>query len=317
MVLAIVREIDQGAPARPGGPLVSTFRHTVERRFARPKLIAVDLDGTLLDERGEPHRRDVCALQAAAREGIVVTIVTGRLYSGTRASAAALGLSGPVACVDGSHVVDAVSHETLLHQGIRGAAATSLRDAIGRAGPSTFLFVEDTILHDEAGQPYLQYVQTWSRDLRRTSAVGEHELWQRASGVTAVVAVGTAAQIGDAVEEIRQSLSSSVQVTMFPVRRIANAWGLVARAKGGTKGTALLWIASYYGCDRSEVVAVGDWFNDVPMFQVAGRSFAMGHAPEGVKRAATDVVEETSSEGGGIARAVEQALDERRDGTAA
>ena len=50
----------------------------------------------------------------------------------------------------------------------------------------------------------------------------------------------------------------------------------------------------------------GDWFNDVPMFRAAGRSFAMGQAPEDVKRAASDVLKETSETGGGIARVVDE-----------
>jgi len=78
------------------------------------------------------------------------------------------------------------------------------------------------------------------------------------------------------------------------------------RAAGGTKGTALLWIAEHYGVRVEDTVCVGDWLNDLTMFSVAGRSFAMGQAPDEVKRAATDVLEETHEAGGGIARVVER-----------
>ena len=74
--------------------------------------------------------------------------------------------------------------------------------------------------------------------------------------------------------------------------------------RGGTKGSALAWIAQHHGLHIDETVCVGDWHNDVPMLSVAGRSFAMGHAPEDVKSAATDVLDETSEHGGGIARIV-------------
>jgi hypothetical protein len=52
---------------------------------------------------------------------------------------------------------------------------------------------------------------------------------------------------------------------------------------------------------------VGDWLNDLPMFQVAGRSFAMGQAPDAVKSAATDVLDATATTGGGIAEAARRA----------
>jgi hydroxymethylpyrimidine pyrophosphatase-like HAD family hydrolase len=56
------------------------------------------------------------------------------------------------------------------------------------------------------------------------------------------------------------------------------------------------------------VVVVGDWLNDLPMFEVAGRSFAMGQAPEDVKRAATDRLKADGMRGGGIAEAIRRAF---------
>ena len=52
----------------------------------------------------------------------------------------------------------------------------------------------------------------------------------------------------------------------------------------------------------------GDWFNDVPMFAWAGRSFAMGQSPHGVRSCATDVLEATSATGGGVAEAIDRWL---------
>ena len=52
----------------------------------------------------------------------------------------------------------------------------------------------------------------------------------------------------------------------------------MARAAGGTKGSALAYVAAHHGCTLDETVCVGDWLNDVSMFAVAGRSYAMGQA---------------------------------------
>ena len=57
------------------------------------RLLALDLDGTLLEAAtGRPHERDARAVRAAIAAGVRVTLVTGRLYSGTRGTAEALGL---------------------------------------------------------------------------------------------------------------------------------------------------------------------------------------------------------------------------------
>ncbi|HVJ90149.1 MAG TPA: HAD hydrolase family protein [Labilithrix sp.] len=272
------------------------------------KLLALDLDGTLLNHTGAAHEADVQAVRKLRATGVQVTILTGRLYSGTRESAALLGIDGPVGCADGSHIVNAKTDRTLLHHGIRGPAAERLRTSLERNDLVAFLFAEDAIVHDERGASYLPYMRTWSTDLRYVYRVTEHALWDSDDGMTAVVALGKEASIGRTVADIQRDTTEAVQVAMFPFRRNPEHWGMVARASGGTKGTALAWVSNHYGVDISETVCVGDWLNDVPMMTCAGRSFAMGQAPVEVKAAATDVLETSIESGGGIAEAIERAF---------
>jgi Cof subfamily protein (haloacid dehalogenase superfamily) len=280
-----------------------------------PKLLAVDLDGTLLDIRGVPHERDVRAVRAALAQGVRVSIVTGRLYSGTRAFVETLGLVGAVGCADGSHLVHAQSHATLMHHGMRGEAAELLRDAVARARLATFVFARDAIGHDAAGAPFVEYVATWSRDIRFAADAYDHELWRADDGITAVVALGARDQVTRAVEDLTRDLPTALLVAMFPVRRGTHlgTWAIVVRAAGTTKGTAIRWIADHEGVSLEETVCVGDWINDVPMFEVAGRSFAMGQAPDEVKAKASDVLPQTVEDGGGVAWAIEAAFGIRVD----
>jgi Cof subfamily protein (haloacid dehalogenase superfamily) len=286
-------------------------RSSSRLRARRYKLLAVDLDGTLLDPRGIPHEADVRALRALARTGVPVTILTGRLYSGTRAAAEAIGLTGPVGCADGSHVVRASDHVTLAHHGLVGDHAIVVRDALARNGPAAFVFADDSIVHDAQGEPFLPYVRTWSTRVRPTKLLTDHEAWLHQDGVTAVVAIGTAEQIHGVRDEVTRDLGNATTIVTFPLRRLADSWGLVARAGSRTKGTALEFMAEHHGIAREDTVAVGDWLNDLPMFSAAGRSYAMGQAPDDVKRAASFVLEETSEQGGGIARVVEEAFGVR------
>ncbi|MFO0675177.1 MAG: HAD family hydrolase [Polyangiaceae bacterium] len=271
-----------------------------------PKLLAVDLDGTLLDASGTPHARDLRALRSLRESGVPVSILTGRLYSGTRPTAEAIGIRGPVGCVDGSQLVDTSDHGTLVHHGITGSEASLLRDSLAEAKAATFVFAKDAIVHDDGGTPFLEYVRLWSKDVTHEPSVYGHGAWLDPSGVTAVVAVGSFEQISLVTNFVRASLGHALHVAMFPVRRAFTGFGLVVRAKTGTKGTALRWLAEHHGVSMAETVVVGDWLNDVPMFEVAGRAFAMGQAPDEVKAKATHVLTETSERGGGIARVVEE-----------
>jgi Cof subfamily protein (haloacid dehalogenase superfamily) len=275
------------------------------------KLLAIDLDGTLLDHRGQPGEGDIAALKKLGSRGIKLTILTGRLFSGTRDAAELIGIDGPVGCADGSHIVGVKGAKTLLHHGIRGRAASRLRASLERNDLVAFLFAEDAIVHDERGADYLPYVRTWSTDLRYAHRVTEHALWDSRNGMTAVVALGREASIGRIVADIQRDQTESMQVAMFPFRRDGEHWGMVARAAGGTKGSALEWIAEHYGVAMAETVCVGDWLNDIAMLEAAGRSFAMGQAPAEVKAAATDVLDHTIEVGGGIAEAIDRAFGGR------
>jgi hydroxymethylpyrimidine pyrophosphatase-like HAD family hydrolase len=190
-----------------------------------------------------------------------------------------------------------------------------VRDALAEARGATFVFAKDAIGHDSAGTPYVGYVSTWSSDVRIATDVFEHALWRAEEGVTAVVAVGEQAALSTAAQSLARTLPHTVFVALFPLRRGPHAgmWAIMVRAAGGTKGTAVRWIAEHEGVPMENTVCVGDWINDVPMFEVAGRSFAMGQAPDEVKSKATDILVETPTEGGGVASAIAEAFGIRAD----
>jgi Cof subfamily protein (haloacid dehalogenase superfamily) len=271
------------------------------------KLLAVDLDGTLLRRDGVVHEVDRVAIARLQAAGVPVTIATGRLYSGSRAVARVACVAGPIACVDGSHIVDARDDRGLFSRALAGAHAGSVRQIIARSGAASFLFAQDSIVHDARGEPYVDYVRSWSPKIAVVEEVTAHHFWEHEEGVHAIVAIGTERQITGAVRELRSEMSEAAVVLSFEVRRSSDMFAMVVRAAGSSKGTAIEWLAAYYGCAPSEVVAVGDWLNDVPMFKVCGRSFAMAQAPEIVKEAATDHLLAHGSRGGGIAEAIERA----------
>jgi Cof subfamily protein (haloacid dehalogenase superfamily) len=271
-----------------------------------PKLLALDLDGTLLQRDGSIHPDDRAAVARLARTGVTVSIATGRLYSGTRHVAQAVGIEGPVACVDGSHIVDTRGDARLFHAGIAGAKASLLRDVVRRHAAASFLFAQDTIVHDADGEAFAGYVRTWSPRVEVVARVMDHPFWEHDDGLLAVVAVAPEDGIRAAVAEVEERLADAAKVLWFPVHRIG-MFAMLVRAAGPTKGTAVEWIARHHGVTLADVVVVGDWLNDLPMFKVAGRSFVMGQAPETVKDAATDRLDADCFGGGGVAEAIRKA----------
>ena len=277
--------------------------------MASPTLLALDLDGTLICRDGSIHPDDLAAVAAVRDQGVGVSIVTGRLYSGVRAVAEQLGITTPVVCSDGAEIVDPLTHEVRVHRRIRGAAALALRDLLAAHELALFLMADDQIAYDGRGRPLARYVRNWTPELRRVRSVLGLPAWNDEHGISALVAVGT----GRTVQPVYELLGADERyaVDSFDIRRAPGAQydgeplrGLLVHTAGVNKGRALRDLAADQGVDMEQVVAVGDWINDIPMLRAAGRSFAMGHAEPAVAAAATDQLEAAGWSGGGVAEAV-------------
>ncbi|HZO16366.1 MAG TPA: HAD-IIB family hydrolase, partial [Polyangiaceae bacterium] len=182
-------------------------------------------------------------------------------------------------------------------------ASASLMSILAEHRPAAFVFAGDAEFHDDRGSPFLSYVKTWSREVQPLDDVIEG--WS--GPVAALVALGTETQIRASARAIGAHVD--LQAVTFEVSREGHrgVWGMVVRAAGANKATALAWIAEHHGLSLDEVVAVGDWLNDVPMLRAAGLSFAMGQAVDEVKAAADEVLDADETTGGGIAEAAERA----------
>ncbi|MBK9036029.1 MAG: HAD hydrolase family protein [Myxococcales bacterium] len=264
------------------------------------RLLALDLDGTLLRSDHTVDARDVAAIAELQAAGVTVTIATGRLHSGAVDAARACAIDGLIACVEGSHLIELSTGTTHAHHPIPDDVAARWRDAVAAHQLAGFVFDADGIHHDAAGGAYVGYVRTWSPNVR----IVDDAAWPDAP--LATVAIGDLDAVTAAHAALRPHHAWLYAVT-FAVSAYPGKHALLARAAGPTKGTALAALCDAAGCTLAEAVAIGDWVNDVPMFEVAGRSFAMGGAPDAVRAKATDVLARPAGAGGGIAEAIRRA----------
>jgi hydroxymethylpyrimidine pyrophosphatase-like HAD family hydrolase len=259
-----------------------------------PKLLAIDLDGTLCRRDGTIDPRDRAAIQRAVAQGITVGLVTGRLSAGTLPVAQDLGLDGLHACADGSVIISSPSGRVLEHHALNGPECGLLRELIAAVPGPTFLLTDTAVLHDELGVPLLPYMSTWSPDLRPVDNVFEHPIW-RSGGPTNTVTVGPREHI----DRVINALRAETELALLDFDTLAHPGiaVLVARPAGENKGAGISRLAARAGCSLAQVVAVGDWLNDRPMFQVAGRSFAVPGCPESLRELATDLLESPGGHG--------------------
>jgi hydroxymethylpyrimidine pyrophosphatase-like HAD family hydrolase len=233
------------------------------------------------------------------------------MFTGTQPLALELGLDAPVACVDGSHVAHARTGAALACAGLPSEAITIFCDVLRRHEAAPFALSDELLFHDEEGEAHLDYMRLWSRRTLVVSDMLESDAWHRGRAVPAMLGLASEDRIRAAAEALGEHASTLLQTIVFESQSEfddgTRPWALLVRAAGIDKGTGLEWLASHYGLSLDEVIAVGDWLNDVPMLERAGLSFAMAQAPEDVRDAADAVLKSDQATGGAIAEVARRA----------
>jgi Cof subfamily protein (haloacid dehalogenase superfamily) len=250
-----------------------------------------------------PADRD--AVAALLERGVHVTLCTGRMFSGTQPLALELGLDAPLACVDGSHVAHSRTGQALSCAGLTSEAIRLLCDVLHQHQAASFALSDELLFHDEDGEEHLDYMRLWSRETRVVSGLLREDSWHRGRTVPAILALATQDRIRAAESALTGHASTLLQTIVFESQSWfadgTRPWALLVRAAGIDKGTGIAWLARHYGLSLDEVVAVGDWMNDIPMLERAGLSFAMAQAPDGVRAAADELLTSNDQSGGAIA----------------
>ncbi len=244
--------------------------------------------------------------------GIHVTLCTGRMFTGTQPIALELGLDAPLACVDGSHVAASITGRDLSCAALDAPALALLFGILNEHEATSFAFSSEQLFHDDDGDRYLGYVRTWSRRTRRVADLLTKPGWSDEHDIPAVLALADRERIHEAERALKDRGAHALQCVCFESYGVEDEhgrapWAILVRAAGFDKGTAIAWLAQHYGVRVDEVVAVGDWVNDIPMLRRAGLSFAMAQAPEEVQEAADHVLDADDEQGGALAEAAERA----------
>jgi Cof subfamily protein (haloacid dehalogenase superfamily) len=251
-----------------------------------PAIFATDLDGTLVDRADRIHPRDREVIARARAMGVVVTIATGRLTSRTHPIARDLGLDAPLVCADGGVIACGATERVLARRAIAVAEVERILGALIRHGASSFVFTHEAIHGCGRGHAYHPYVSGWSHQIATYDDVLSAEVWRTGP----VMVVGIAPR--EAAEELERAFGAGGDEV--EVMRFAGGGAEVFRfvSRGVSKGSGLDHVSRLVGVPRERVCVIGDWYNDLPMFEWAARSFAMPHAPDDVKRRASDVLAE-------------------------
>ena len=263
------------------------------------RLIALDLDGTLLDSQLQIRPRTIEALQLAREQGVQVMIVTGRHHSAAYAYWHQLGLDLPAICCNGAYIYDFKTGKALAGDPLPPAEARAFLK-LARAYPAHLMVYTDTaMVHEHDDVPLQEGMGDWAARLpenlrpRLASVASFDELIESQAVVWKFLAVP------DDTEAMEALLNAANTQGFYCVRSGGNRID-ISRA-GNSKGKRLVEFIEQRGLSPDQVIAFGDQDNDREMLQLAGLGVAMGNAHEDVRASADWVTGPNDGDGIGDA----------------
>lgn len=260
------------------------------------KLIAIDLDGTVINQEGKVIPSARAAVQNAIAAGIKVTLATGRMYRPSNRFAQELGLSDPLICYQGALIREPDDKATLWHKPLSVPLAREITEQIRRIGTHQYLYINDELFVENTHEKDAWYAERNGVPLNVVSDL----LSVLKQEPTEIAARGDAAHIDRLIAHLNDYFGKSLIVT-----KVHSMFCEIVSPESG-KGNALKHLAGLMGIEQSETVAIGDGPNDISMLKWAGLGIVIGSAPEEVKAVADWVVD---SCGDGFAQAIEELLE--------
>jgi len=268
------------------------------------KLIALDIDGTLVRPDLTISPRVRAAVQAAQERGIVVTLATGRGTVPTDQFAADLGLTAPLVCMQGAQIYDfrerVVLHETFLPEGVKewvvALAAERGWDLYFESREYVYHESREYVYHTNGFDSADPVKEVYRLSNRLSLESFDHDMLEHPHKF--LVALRDPAEAEGVIRDLR----AAIAVAGFAVDVVASAAYLVeGLAEGINKSVGLAWLASQLGIDPADVLTIGDNDNDVEMLSWAGAGVAMGNASARARAVATWIAPTVHEDGAAVA----------------
>lgn len=255
----------------------------------RYRLLAIDIDGTLVNTQDEISPKTARALAQASASGIRIVLTSGRRYSRVVPLARALNLDTPVVTASGALVKNPSDHATLHVSIIERPLLLDMLQVLSAQGRSAVLCA-DTYSQGfdffcvRLDEPRHDLADFFAQNSDR-GRVMPRLMEDPPPDIFAAFALGSEMEMRALADCLEASLPGRLHIHVLRSPRYLAFMCEIANA-GVTKWSAVRRLADQWGIAPFEICAVGDDVNDIPMVQAAGLGVAMGNARAELKRVA-------------------------------
>ena len=245
------------------------------------KLLAFDLDGTLLSSQGEILASSKQAIKTAQQMGVKVVLVTGRHHVAVRPYHYELGLDTPAICCNGSYIMDFSQPEPVYSQPLSKDKARRIIKIAREQNLHILMYVNDAMTF-EVLNPHMEKLCRWAGrqpefirpEIRQIDDIAE--VMESAKAIYKLVLSHPDQEHFLHAYRHMQTLDGlSCERSWVDRMDIANC--------GNSKGSTLALLAEQWHIDRQDIIAVGDNDNDISMIEFAGLGVAMAHSSDGLR----------------------------------
>lgn len=276
------------------------------------KLIAADMDGTLLNDELTVSQANLDAINAFRAAGGIFTIATGRAPCGVHGYIKAVGLDvfpAKVICNIGGTIVDSVTFKADKIFAMHPESTARLVDVLAAHTRLVMVYAEDGLKISESSELAMNYCKYVGIDSEQKDDLAGFVLTPDVK-IAKVMAILDERKLDAVMSMLKRDFSEFyfLQSTAPFLQRLRGDGEDIRPSmiecvmSGINKGTGLKCVADGYGIPMSQVVAFGDSYNDMDMIEAAGLGIAMGNAKQSVKDVADYVTDTNNADG--VAKAI-------------
>ncbi|HSH35755.1 Cof-type HAD-IIB family hydrolase [Schnuerera sp.] len=267
----------------------------------RYKLIAIDMDGTLLNSQNKVSEKNKEVLFKAIDEGIHVVLSTGRILSSALYYREKIGLKNPVIACNGALIS---SQKDIIYENPMNIDSVNKVVEIAEEDNIYYHFYDtNTFYSKETDNRYFKHYQFYEDSLKKQSI--NLQLFKTPIGIfgekkPTVYKFVFVEENTDKLLKFREKLSSIDGIN------VSSSWhnNIEVMNEGVSKGTGLEHLIGKLNIDKSQVVAIGDNENDISMFKTAGLAIGMKNGAQNIKDC-VHVVTDTNDQNG-VGKAIEK-----------
>ena len=262
------------------------------------KLIALDMDGTLLNSSKEISERTKLAIKEARKKGVYVVLASGRPLEGLLKSLNELDLTTEndyVLSYNGCLVQNVKTREVISDLTLRGADLNDLYSLSKKVGVNIHSFSKDRGLITPKHSKYTQ-VEADINDIDIN--IVPHDNIDPDEIIVKVMMIDEPEILDEGMSKLPKELWEKYSVAK------STPYFLEFFNKESNKGLALDRLAKHLGIKKEEIITMGDAMNDFPMIEYAGMGIAMGNAVPEIKEIANYITDTNDNDG--VAKAIEK-----------